>query len=250
MTVYLVVSKGTPLPCSFSHDFSLCRLLITECKVYFGMTQWERAWSFLKWNLLLLQMDCWEAGISQYVPIWMLKLVNFFTVRLSPRLCSSTAGCSPPSVPSIVLCSMLSCPGGSLLCYVVLPSSAWSSPWSLFSPWLPLCASVHLLVHLLSFIRVICLAHFHFCLSVYSMITSIFVSCFLSTLLNLVVLCLTFSFPLLFEQFVSCLLTHFVPQTRISRFDHDIVSACKQETLVLDQYFHFCVPSVGITVGS
>ena len=33
-------------------------------------------------------------------------------------------------------------PGGPLLpCYVVLPSSAWSSPWSLPSPWLPLCAA-------------------------------------------------------------------------------------------------------------
>ena len=31
--------------------------------------------------------------------------------------------------------------GGSLLCYVVLPSSAWSSSWSLPSPWLPLCAA-------------------------------------------------------------------------------------------------------------
>ena len=32
--------------------------------------------------------------------------------------------------------------GGSLLpCYVVLPSSAWSSSWPLPSPWLPLCAA-------------------------------------------------------------------------------------------------------------
>ena len=33
-------------------------------------------------------------------------------------------------------------PGGALLlCYVVLPSSAWSSSWSLPSPWLPVCAA-------------------------------------------------------------------------------------------------------------
>ena len=57
-------------------------------------------------------------------------------------------------------------PGGSLLpCYVVLPSSAWPSPWSLPSPWLPLYTAfsppivlhssfvfVQRLVHQLSFI--------------------------------------------------------------------------------------------------
>ena len=92
--------------------------------------------------------------------------------HLSPRLCPSTAGCSPPSVSSIVFCLLHSCftfhlgfvhplqdvalhqclplssvccfpvPGGSLLpCYVVLSSSAWSSSWSLPSPSLPLCAA-------------------------------------------------------------------------------------------------------------
>ena len=34
-------------------------------------------------------------------------------------------------------------PGGSLLlCYVILPSSAWSSSRPLPSPWLPLCESL------------------------------------------------------------------------------------------------------------
>ena len=62
-----------------------------------------------------------------------------FHFHLSPRLCPSNAGCSPPSVPSIVLCLLLSC---SLLPrYVVLLSSASSSPQSLPSPWLPLCAA-------------------------------------------------------------------------------------------------------------
>ena len=32
-----------------------------------------------------------------------------FTLHLSPRLCPSTAGCSPPSMPSIVFCLLLSC---------------------------------------------------------------------------------------------------------------------------------------------
>ena len=34
------------------------------------------------------------------------------------------------------------------------------------------------------------------------------------------------------------------------RFDHDIASASKRETLVLDQYFRFCVPSVGVSAPS
>ena len=43
-------------------------------------------------------------------------------------------------------------PGGSLLpWYVVLPSSAWSSAWSLPSPWLN-CHCAQRLVHLLSFV--------------------------------------------------------------------------------------------------
>ena len=33
------------------------------------------------------------------------------------------------------------------------------------------------------------------------------------------------------------LLTHFVPQTRLSRFQRDIASASKQEALVLDRTF-------------
>ena len=52
-----------------------------------------------------------------------------FAFHLSPRLCPSTAGCSPPSMSSVIFCVLFSSdPGGSLLpCYVVLPSSAWSS---------------------------------------------------------------------------------------------------------------------------
>ena len=32
-----------------------------------------------------------------------------FLFHLSPRLCPSTAGCSPPSMPSLVLCLLFSC---------------------------------------------------------------------------------------------------------------------------------------------
>ena len=44
-------------------------------------------------------------------------------------------------LPSSSVCCLPN-PGGSLLlCYVILPSSAWSSSQPLPSPWLPLCAS-------------------------------------------------------------------------------------------------------------
>ena len=45
-------------------------------------------------------------------------------------------------------------------------------------------------------------------------------------------------------------LTHFVPHTRLSRFQRDVASVRKRETLVLDQYFRFCVPSVEATAPS
>ena len=45
-------------------------------------------------------------------------------------------------LPSSSVCCFPN-PGGSLLlCYVILPSSAWSSSRPLPSPWLPLCASL------------------------------------------------------------------------------------------------------------
>ena len=43
--------------------------------------------------------------------------------HLSPRLCPSTARCSPPSVPSIVFCLLLSCSKWSppsLLCHLAI----------------------------------------------------------------------------------------------------------------------------------
>ena len=87
-----------------------------------------------------------------------------FTIHLSPRLYPSTAGCSPPSVPSIVLCLLLS-------------SFKWFPPFllcrlAIFCLVIPLISSLSLvatvrrLVHLLSFILAICLAHLHVCFSV------------------------------------------------------------------------------------
>ena len=82
-----------------------------------------------------------QVGILQVCQPLCTQFPTFFRlcrILISSRLCPSTAGCSPPS--SSVCC--LPNPGGSLLlCYVILPSSAWSSSRPLPSPWLPLCAS-------------------------------------------------------------------------------------------------------------
>ena len=51
-----------------------------------------------------------------------------YPFHLSPRHCPSTAGCSPPSMSSIIFCLLLSCSRwfpSSLLC--CLEPSAWSS---------------------------------------------------------------------------------------------------------------------------
>ena len=45
-------------------------------------------------------------------------------------------------------------------------------------------------------------------------------------------------------------LTHFVSQTRLSRFQRDVTSARKRETLILDYYFRFCGPSDEVTAPS
>ena len=69
--------------------------------------------------------------------------VLFF--HLSPELCPSTAGCSPPSTPSVVfrlsfLCLRWFPP--SLLCRLAIVYLV--VPLSLPSPWLPLCAAFSL----------------------------------------------------------------------------------------------------------
>ena len=75
---------------------------------------------------------------------------NDITFHLSPRLCPSTAGCSPPSVPSIVLCLLLSCYKcfpPSLLCrlaifYLVVPFISFLSlDATLYSVWSTYCPS-------------------------------------------------------------------------------------------------------------
>ena len=67
----------------------------------------------------------------------------YLHLHLHLRFVHPLAGCSPPScLPLSSVCCFPN-PGGSLLlCYVILPSSAWSSSRPLPSPWLPLCASL------------------------------------------------------------------------------------------------------------
>ena len=114
-----------------------------------------------------------------------------FLFHHSPRLCQSTAGCSPLSMFSIVLCLLLSCftfhlgfvnplqdvalcqcfPLSSVCCFPVPGGSlATMSSCHRLSDLFPLlgCHSVLRLVHLLPFILAVCPAHLHLCLSVYS----------------------------------------------------------------------------------
>ena len=73
----------------------------------------------------------------------------------SPKLCQSTAGCSPPSMSFTVFCLSLSCSRWfPLPCFVVLPFSAWSTSTLDLFPLLG-CHSVQRLVHVLSFILAI-----------------------------------------------------------------------------------------------
>ena len=128
-----------------------------------------------------------------------LLLFSCFTFHLSPRLCPSTARCSPPSMPSIVFCFLVShftfhqgfvhplqdvafhqcllLSSSTAVLFQVVPSFLVMSschlllgrPLDLF-PLLG-CHSVQCLVHILSFILAICPAHLHFCFSVYSIMS-------------------------------------------------------------------------------
>ena len=141
----LSLYAGQPLARQFlSHWYDSTRKKSTRRKRARLRTSWMGEW----WEVLP------ESASSRVEP----SFVQWNqSLHLSPRLCPSVAGCSPPSMPSIVFCLLLSCftfhlgfvhplqgvatcqclplssvycfpvPGGSpLLCYVVLPSSTWS----------------------------------------------------------------------------------------------------------------------------
>ena len=89
-----------------------------------------------------------EKRVQQY-DVFMSPSIDLFPGPKPPFLISSHLGFVHPlqdvalhqCLPSSSVCCLPN-PGGSLLlCYVILPSSAWSSSRPLPSPWLPLCAS-------------------------------------------------------------------------------------------------------------
>ena len=122
--------------------------------------------------VLCLLLSCFTFHLGS-INVFHCPLFVAFLFHLSPRLCPSTVGCSPPSVSSIVLCLLFSC---SLVPFFLVMSFCHlllGRPLDLF-PLLG-CHSVQPLVHLLSFILAICPAHLHFSFSVYSIVSIIFV---------------------------------------------------------------------------
>ena len=89
-----------------------------------------------------------------------------FTFHLSPRLCPSTAGCSPPSMSPIVLCLLLYCfrwfPPSflchlAIFCIVVLLISSLSLVAALCSVWSTYCPSFLLYVQPISTFVSVCI---------------------------------------------------------------------------------------------
>ena len=97
-----------------------------------------------------------DVALHQCLP---LSSVCCFIFHLSPRLCSSTAGCSPLSMSSIVLCLLLSCfmwfPPSlfcrlAIFCIVVLLISSLSLVVTPCSVWSAYCPSFSLYVRPIS----------------------------------------------------------------------------------------------------
>ena len=150
--------------------FTSC--LLNRCIIFKKIT-WTLLAETAKMNGRLFREKLFS--VSPFVVLFglllrLLLIYLFLFCHFSRRLCPSTAGCGPPSVPSIVLCLLFSCfrrSPPSLLCLLL------GRPFDLF-PLLG-CHSVQRLVHLLSFILAVFPAHFDFCSSVYSIVSVIFV---------------------------------------------------------------------------
>ena len=92
----------------------------------------------------------WESCTSPLIYSGSTRVIRVWVgyVYLWVRLCLCLGFVNPLQdvalhqyLPLSSVCCFPNPVGSFLLCYVVLPSSAWSSSWSLPSPWLPLCAA-------------------------------------------------------------------------------------------------------------
>ena len=97
------------------------------------------------------------SGSLGQIPNKCKTLLSVFTFHLSPRLSPSTAGCSPPSMSSIVFCLLLSCSRWftlsflcrrrlAIFCLVDLLISSLSLVATLCSVWSTYCPSFLLCV--------------------------------------------------------------------------------------------------------
>ena len=117
------------------------------------------------------------------------------------RLCPSTARSSPPPKASNFLCPLLSLS----IPLPVVPQCHLSNGVLVFQPMFFICHSVLLIVHLLSFIRVMCPAHFHFALVKYRTMSVTLVFCLMMLLRFFrLVWHLAFYFPWLVCLFHVC----------------------------------------------
>ena len=116
----------------------------------------------------------------------------FYSVLFYSRLCPSTAEGSPPRESSNFLYPLLSLS----VSFPVAPQCNLSNDVLVFQLILhPICQAALLIVPLLSFIRAMCLLHFHFVLVTYWTMSATLVLCLMMALLIL-------SFSLTFSIFL------------------------------------------------
>ena len=138
----------------------------------------------------------------------------------------------------------------SIVCRLLLSCSRWFPPsllyhLAIFLHGRPLdlfpllgCHSVQRLVHLLSFILAICPTHLHFCFSVYSVMSIIFVLFADFRASYLVALDPPFSSPLLFERLsVSGVLTVFAHHRFANQSDGGRIIPSSLFARLANQYF-------------
>ena len=130
--------------------------LVHDKNVTFVWLYWMRTWTAnIVSSIALLPFSVSESCT---------RIVNW-GIHLSPRLCPSTAGCIPPSMPSFVLCLLLSCSSWflpsllcrlAIFCLVISLISSLSLVATLCSVWSTYCPSFLLYVQPISIFVSIC----------------------------------------------------------------------------------------------